>query len=133
VLELRRIERAILAKGKAGSRELGLLRRGLYAGGRVGRPEADFLVALRKRVQHRTPAFDRLFYRAVKDHVLAAGPIRAEGAAWLRRLLFAGGRVDDEGRKFLHELRGEAEATGPEFEALFSEGMNEPQEQRTCG
>ena len=80
----------------------------MYAGGTVGRPAADFLVELHKRVQHPNPAFEHLFYRAVKDHVLADGRIDAEEAAWLRRVLFADGKIDDEERKFLHELKGEA-------------------------
>ncbi len=131
--ELRRIEGDILAKGKVDSHDLELLRRRLYAGGEVDRPGADFLVGLRKRVQHRTPAFDRFFYRAIKAHVLAAGRIDAEAAAWLRSTLLDGGRIEDEGRKFLHELKGEAGHAGREFEALFAETMKLPQEQHTCG
>ena len=55
---------------------------------RRARPEdADFLVELHKRVQHRTPAFEQFFYQAIKDHILAHGRIDAEEAAWLRREL----------------------------------------------
>jgi uncharacterized membrane protein YebE (DUF533 family) len=48
-------------------------------------------------------------------------------------MLFADGRIDDEERKFLHELKGEASQVGPEFTALFAESMKQPPEQRTCG
>ena len=109
------------------------LRRELYAGGKIERPEADFLVELHKRVQHRTPAFEHFFYQAIKDHVLAAGRIDAEEAAWLRRLLFSNGPPKDEERKFLHELKGEAKHVSPEFEALFVQCMKQPQETHTCG
>ena len=51
--------------------------------------------------------------------------------AWLRRMIFADGKVDDEERKFLHELKGEASQVSHEFEALFNECMKEPQKQRT--
>src|SRR5205823_2753841 len=115
--ELRRIEQDILARGKVDSDHLEALRVALYAGGTVGRPAADFLAELHKRVGHPNPAFEHLFYRAVRDHVLADGRVDAEEAAWLRRLLLEGGTLKDEGRAFLHELRGEAGATSPEFDA----------------
>ena len=131
--ELRQIERDILATGKIDGQELEVLRRRVYAGAKVNRPEADFLVELHKRVQHMTPAFQRFFYQAIKDHVLADGGIDAEKAAWLRQMLFADGKIDDEERKFLHELKGEAKEASPEFKALFRESMKQPAEQHTCG
>lgn len=131
--ELRRIEQEILTTGKVDSDHLEALRLALYAGGTVGRPEADFLVELHKRVQHPNPAFEHLFYRAVRDHVLVDGRIDAGEAAWLRRVLLADGTLRDEGRQFLHELRGVAGGTSPEFEALFAEAMKLPQERRTSG
>ena len=54
--------------------------RRLYAGGKIERPGADFLVELHKRVQHRTPAFDQFFYRGIKNHILAYGQISARGS-----------------------------------------------------
>jgi hypothetical protein len=131
--ELRQIERDILAIGKVEGQELEVLRRRVYAGAKINRSEADFLVELHKRVQHLTPAFEQFFYQAIKDHILADGRIDAEVAAWLRRMLFADGKIDDEERKFLHELNGEAQHVSPEFKALFQESMKQPPEQRTCG
>src|SRR5690349_11772026 len=113
--------------------ELEVLRRELYAGGKLDRPKADFLVELHKRVQHMTPAFDQFFYQVIKDHILAEGRISAEETSWLRRMLFADGKIKDEERKFLHELKGEAKETSPEFETLFKESMKVPQEQHTSG
>ena len=133
MLDLRQIEHAILANGRVDGPELEVLRQKLYAGGKIDRPGADFLVELRKRVQHRTPAFEHFFYQAVKDHILARGRIDAEEAAWLRQMLFADGTIKDEERKFLHELKGEAKQVSREFDLLFEESMKEPQEQHTCG
>jgi hypothetical protein len=133
MVDLRQIERDILAVGKVEGQELDRLSRRVYAGGPIDRPTADFLVELHQRVQHRTPAFEKFFYQAIKDHVLAQGRITKEESAWLRQMLFADGKIDDEERKFLHELRGEAKEVSPEFEALFHECMNERPEQRTCG
>jgi hypothetical protein len=133
MLELRKIEQDILANGKVDGRELEVLRERLYSGGQIARPEADFLVTLYKRVQHRTPAFDQFFYQAVKDHLLRDGQIDAEAAAWLRQMVFADGKIDDEERKLLHEIKGEARQVSREFDVLFEESMKQPQEQHTCG
>ena len=130
---LRAIEQAILANGRVDGPELEALRRQLYGGGKIERPAADFLVELHKRVQHRTPAFEQFFYQAIKDHILADGRISVGEAAWLRQMLFADGKIDDEERKFLHELKGEAKQACREFDALFAECMKQPPEQRTCG
>jgi len=133
MLHLREIEQTILANGRVDGPELEALRRQLYAGGKIDRRDADFLVELHKRVQHMTPAFEHFFYQAIKDHILGHGRIDAEEAAWLRRMLFADGRIKDEERKFLHELKGEAKQVSREFELLFEESMKQPQEPHTCG
>jgi hypothetical protein len=133
MMDLRQIGHAILAKSRVDGHELDVLRGELYAGGKVDRRGADFLVELHKRVQHRTPAFEHFFYQTIKDHILAHGRIDAEATGWLRRMLFADGKIDDEERKFLHELKGEAEQVSGEFEVLFEESMKQPPEQHTCG
>ena len=133
MLELRKIEQDILATGKVNTQEVETLRKRVYSGGKVARPEADFLVELHKRVQHRTPAFDEFFYQAVKVHMLRDGQTGAEAAAWLREVVFADGKIDDEERKLLHELRGQARQVSREFEALFEESMKQPPERHTSG
>jgi uncharacterized tellurite resistance protein B-like protein len=133
MLELRKIEQDILATGKVDNHELEVLRERLYSGGKIARPEVDFLIELHKRVEHGTPAFDQFFYQAVKDHILQDGRIDAEATGWLRQMVFADGKIDDEERKLLHELRGEARQVSREFETLFEECMKQPQEQHTSG
>lgn len=133
MLKLRQIEQEILATGKIDGPELEVLRRQLYVDDKIDRQKADFLVELYKRGQHKTPAFEQFFYQAIKDHILADGRIDAEEAAWLRQMLFADGKLKDEERKFLHELKGEAKDVSREFEALFAQCMKRPPEQHTCG
>jgi len=48
-------------------------------------------------------------------------------------MLFADDKIDDEDRKFLHELKGEAKQVSREFDMLFEESMRQPPGQRTCG
>jgi hypothetical protein len=131
--ELRRLEERIATVGRVDGQDLELLRQALYADGKIDREEADFLAELHKRVRNRTHAFEQFFYQALKDYVLADGEISAEEAVWLRQLVFADGKIDDQERRFLHELRGEAKQVCPEFEALFAQAMKEPPEQHTSG
>jgi uncharacterized membrane protein YebE (DUF533 family) len=130
---LRAIEESILAHGVVHAHDLELLQQVLYADGKIDQKEADFLVELHKRVQDRAPAFEQFFYKAMKDYLLANGRIGPKKTAWLRQMLFADGKIDDEERKFLHQLKGEAKEISPEFEALFEESMKQPPEQHTSG
>src|SRR5579863_8078448 len=70
--QLQNIEQAILANGRVDGPELEALRL-LFASGKIERRQADSLVELHKRVQHRTPAFEKFFYQAIKDYILAQG------------------------------------------------------------
>lgn len=130
---LRKLEEQILANGKVTSQDLEVLKRELYADGKIDRAEADFLVELHKRVEHKNPGFEHFFYKAIKDHILTDGRIDAEEAAWLRQMLFADDKIDDEERKFMHELKGEAKQVSKEFEALFKDCMKQPPERHTSG
>src|SRR5207245_778668 len=98
MMNLRELEQHILANGRVDGPELEALRKHLYASGTIDRRGADFLVELYKRVEHRTPAFEHFFYRAIKDHILKQGRIDAEEAVWLRRMLFADRKIEDQER-----------------------------------
>jgi hypothetical protein len=129
--ELLRIKHDILAKGKVDCDHLAALRLALYVGGKVGREQADFLVELHKRVEHLNPGFEHLFYRAIKDHVLATGSVDIEETVWLRQMLFADHKITDDERKFLHELKGETGQMSLEFAALFVDAMKVPHDHHT--
>ena len=131
--KLRQIEHDILAAGTIDAPDLEVLSRHVYADGKIDRTKADFLIALHKRMPHSTPAFERFFYKAIKDHLLADGWIDAADTAWLRRMLDADGKIDDEERKFLHGLKQKAKKVSREFERLFAECMQRPQEQHAVG
>ena len=92
MLNLLQTAQRILVNGEIDGPRLDRLRRQLYADGYIDRTKADFLVALHRRIQPHTPAFERLFYQALKDHVLACEQLDAEEAVWLQRALF----LDDQ-------------------------------------
>src|SRR5437660_5857730 len=108
----------ILANGKVEGHEVELLRRELYADGKIDRREADNLVELHKRIQRISPGFEDFFYQAIKDHILADGSIDAEETAWLRQMLLDEGKMGDRQKRFLHQLKGEARQVSPDFQAL---------------
>jgi hypothetical protein len=54
-------------------------------------------------------------------------------ASFEQEYMGRGPKIDDEERKFLHELRGEARHVSPEFDLLFTESMKQPPEQHTSG
>jgi hypothetical protein len=125
---LLRIGQAILASGKVDRDRLEALRLALYADGAIGRPAADFLVKLQRRVQYPNSGFEQLFYRAIKDHVLKDGTVDAEQAAWLRHNLFSDAEITDEEQEFLRELIGETDLVSREILVLLAEAMRFPQE-----
>ena len=122
--DFRVLKKSILANGKVDGHEVDLLHQILYADGVIDRKEAEFLVDLHKRVERVSPAFEKFFFTAIKQYVLNDGAIDAEEARWLRRIIFADGRVDEREKKLLRELKGEARSICPEFEALFKDCMN---------
>jgi hypothetical protein len=133
MVSLREIEERVIANGRVDGHELSLLHNLLDADGKIDRKEADFLVVLHKRVRYRTQGFEQFFYNTIKKHILADGRIGAEETEWLRQMLFHDGKIEDEERKFLHELKGEAKQIGPEFWALYAESLKQPPEQHTSG
>jgi hypothetical protein len=130
---LREIEVRVVDNGRVEGHEIRLLHDLLYADGKIDRDEANFLVEVHKRVQHRTHGFEQFFYNTIKDHVLADGRVGAGETAWLREVIFRDDTLEDEERKFLQELKGEAKEVSSEFEAFFSEAMKHPPERRTAG
>jgi len=133
-LKLKQLMQEVLANGKIEGQEIELLRQELYADGKIDRQEADFLVELHKRVQRPSgPGWENFFYKAIKDHILTDGKVDAEEAAWLRQMLWNDGKIDERERKFLLQLRGEAQEVSPEFQALCDESLGQQIPSNTSG
>jgi uncharacterized tellurite resistance protein B-like protein len=124
------IARHVLSKGKVDEDELRMLRQVLYADGKIDRREIDFLVDLHNQLPNRTPAFEQFFYQALKDHLLDDGRLSAYKADWLRQILFADGKITNDERVFLRQLKWDAKEVSPEFEALYKEAMKSRPTQR---
>jgi uncharacterized tellurite resistance protein B-like protein len=120
---------AILADGKIDEAEVKVLKKELWADGKIDNEEVKFLIELRNTAQKKakakkeelTPAFNKLFFKALSDNVLKDGKIDATEAKWLREMLFADGKIDAGEWAFVEELNKKAKTKSPEFEALYAE------------
>jgi uncharacterized membrane protein YebE (DUF533 family) len=119
--DLQKLQTTILADGVIDEQEVALVRQELYADGKIDRAEVEFLIGLRNGARSVCPAFEDLFFEAVKQHVLTDGVIDAEEAGWLRHMLYADGKIDEREKKFVAELRQQAKQVCPEFQQLCAE------------
>jgi uncharacterized tellurite resistance protein B-like protein len=119
--DLQKLKATILADGMIENHEVEIIRQSLYADGKIDKDEVEFLIALRNEAQRVCSAFEEYFFEAVKQNVLTDGFLDAEEADWLRRMLYADGKIEERERKFLWELRHEAERVSPEFQQLYYE------------
>src|SRR5262249_3711933 len=112
-----------LADGKIDTKETDIIRRELYADGKLDRSELEFLCDLRRGATSVVGVFNDLVFGALKPVILADGKIDAKEAAWLRKFIFADNKVDDSEKKFLKELKAGAKSTSPEFDELYKQCM----------
>jgi uncharacterized membrane protein YebE (DUF533 family) len=118
---------ALLADGVIDDTEVKVLKKELYADGVIDQKEVEFLIELRNEAQKRAKgeplhsSFENLFFKAISDNVLQDGAISGKEANWLRKMLFADGKIDENEKKFLKKLKSSATKTAPAFEALCTE------------
>ena len=118
-----------LADGKIDEEEVRILRKELWADGQIDEEEVKFLIELRNAAQKKAKArkeelsagFERLFFKAIEENVLTDGKIDAAEARWLKDMLFADGKIDDNEKKFLVRIKKAAKQTSPEFDALYDQ------------
>jgi uncharacterized membrane protein YebE (DUF533 family) len=119
---------ALLADGTIDDAEVKVLRKELFADGKIDPDEAAFLIDLRNTAQKKAkagvnPKFETFFFKALETNVLKDGKIDAKEAAWLQSMLFADGKVDANEKKFLARIKKSAKKTSPEFDQLYTQCM----------
>jgi uncharacterized tellurite resistance protein B-like protein len=120
---------ALLADGKIDQTEVKVLKKALWADGKIDKQEVEFLIELRNAAQKKAraskeellPAFETLFFKAIESNVLKDGKIDNREAAWLRKMLFADRKIDDNEKKFLMRIKKAATKTSADFEQLYQE------------
>lgn len=121
--DLSALKTRLLADGKIDDDEVAVIRETLFADGTIDRDEAAFLVAIREQATSVCPAFEDLFFAALEQNVLTDGSIDADEADWLRKTLFADGKIDDREKQFLRDVHTKARRIAPEFQKLFDDCM----------
>lgn len=122
--EFRTLGMKILTNGKIEGHEVESLRELISADGKIDREEAEFLIHLYRRTDQIAPAFEKFFYKVIKQHLLADGTIDSERAAWLRRLILVDGKVSEREKKLLREIKGEAKEISLEAHDLIEDCLN---------
>jgi hypothetical protein len=122
---LRELKYQLLAKGTIGDEETGFIRAHLRDDGRIDLDEMRFLVELYCEADKVSASFKTFLLEALKEHILADGEIIISEQYYLLKALYADGKVDDEERRFLHELRQEVTKPSPEFDQLYEEVLAE--------
>jgi uncharacterized tellurite resistance protein B-like protein len=120
---------AILADGEIDEAEVRVLQKALWEDGKIDAKEVEFLIELRNSAQKKAkakkkevnPKFERLFFKAIEENVLRDGQISAKEADWLRKMLFADRKIDDNEKQLLTRLKKAATKTHPKFEQLYQE------------
>jgi uncharacterized tellurite resistance protein B-like protein len=119
----------ILADGKIDDAEVRALQKELWTDEEIDAKEVAFLIELRNLAQKKAkakkvpvnPKFETLFFKAIEQNVLRDRKINTKEANWLRKMLFADGKIDDNEKRFLKRLKKEAKKTSPEFERLYQQ------------
>ena len=94
--------------------------------GTINTQVVQFLITLRTEAERRCPLFEQFFFEAVEFNVLVDGRIDEKETAWLRRMLFSDGKIDEHEIRFLWNLKRRAKWICPEFQRLYDECMSGP-------
>ena len=103
--------------------EVDVIRDYIHQDGRLDLDDVKLLVELLSNAVEVCPAFDDLFFPALKEVILADGRIGLDEQFFLLKMLYSDGHVRDAEKRFLLELRREAKEITPEFEALCDEAL----------
>src|SRR5262245_20125307 len=112
---------ALLADGRIDDAETRIVRKELFAVRKIDKEELEFLNELRNKAKKVTSSFTKLFLDGVKNHMLADGVIDDAEARWLRKSIFADGKVDADEVKLLKDLKRAAKRVSKEFDKLYKQ------------
>jgi hypothetical protein len=126
--KLREAKERILLEGedlRIDDEDMAVIRECLPPDGTISGEDLTVLAEMRREARVVCPEFDKLFFPALKNQILADGKVDFMEMFEILRLLYGGGGVDATKLAFLQELRKEAGEVSPEFEAMFKQAMLE--------
>lgn len=122
--QLHQLRDQLLQDRKITENEVAVIRDYIRQDGKLDLDDVKFLVGLLSDADAVTPAFDELFFPALKEVLLADGRITLDEQFYLLKMLYSDGHIRDSEKQFLQELRREAEEVTPAFEALCEEALS---------
>ena len=108
----------LLSDGRITNDEVEVIVDYIRRDGQLDLDDMKFLVELLSDAVEVCPAFDALFFPALKNIVLADGRIGQDEQFYLLKMLYSDGHIRDSEKQFLMELRQEATDVPPAFDAL---------------
>jgi uncharacterized tellurite resistance protein B-like protein len=123
---LHALQAELLRDGKITDGEVELIRQYIDENGSLDLDDVKFLVELLSNAREVPPAFDALFFPALKEVLLADGRIGMDEQFYLLKMLYSDGNVRESEKQFLRELRREAQETTPEFDSLCEAAFAAP-------
>lgn len=115
----------IAAGGKFDAVESRLLKKALYADGRISHEEVLFVGELRASMVKRargeqTDAIDKFFLNCLHDGVIGNGIISAEEVGIIKKLVVGDKKLKGHAKKFLENLKKKAKSVAAEFDELLA-------------
>ena len=104
---LRELQSALLEDGRITEPEVEVIRECIHRDGRLDMEDMKFLVELLSGAREVCPAFDELFFPALKQIILEDGRINQAEQFYLLKMLYSDGQVRPSEKQFLRELREE--------------------------
>lgn len=105
----------LLADGGLDDREVAVIRKELFADGKIDEVELDFLLELKRDAQKVVPSFHFLVIEAMKSCCIAGDAIKPGVVSLLRRWLLSG-KVGYVEKRYVAELHAAAKTVPPDFE-----------------
>lgn len=102
--DLSKWEIELLKDGKIDAQETIAIRQELWESGTINKEKADFLVRLRNQAKELDPSFTTMFFEAINAFVVDDDTIAEDKIAWMREMLMADGKIDEDEKVFLAGL-----------------------------
>lgn len=120
----------ILADGRIDDAEVKVLGKELKGeDGKIDTAGVKFLFELREAAQKKakakkeevSEAFEKFFFKVIDEVILKDGKVDKKEVAWLRKNLFADGKIDDREWKYLEDLNKKAKEKHADFATLLKD------------
>ncbi len=121
---LHQLQAQLLSDRRITDTDVKIIRRYIQEDGKLDLDDVKFLVGLLSEADEVCPAFDELFFPALKEVILADGRIAPDEQFYLLKMLYSNGHIRESEKQFLLEIQREAEEAPPEFQAMCDEAMN---------